>query len=273
MQKKKRIDLSTLIEVKKLLKYYQLNTVCESAQCPNIGECFHNKTATFLILGSTCTRGCKFCAVKKGSAGEPDAMEPEKVAKAVKHLRLSYAVITSVTRDDLDDGGAGHFFKTVAAVRKLSPGTKLEILVPDFNGNTSSLNVAISSKPEIFSHNIETAPSLYEAARKGADYNRSLKVLLSAFNAGLKTKSGLMLGLGESIDEVVEVLKDLRKAGTSILTVGQYLAPTRQHLPVMKHISNQEFEDIKKIAMQLGFENCISGRYVRSSYMAENMCN
>lgn len=268
---KKRINLGQVTEVQTQLRKVKLHTVCESAKCPNIGECFSKKTATFLIAGDICTRACKFCAIVKGHPQPLDPEEPGRVAASVKDFGLKYAVITSVTRDDLPDGGAAHFFETVKSIRAACPGTKVEILVPDFNGDRISADISFSSHPDVFSHNLETVPRLYDKARKGANYKRSLELLHWAKLKGLLTKSGIMLGLGEKESEVVKVMKDLRKHGVDMLTLGQYLAPSKDHHPVQEYIQPNTFESLKKMAYKLGFKSCSSGPYVRSSYLADQM--
>jgi lipoic acid synthetase len=271
MLKKKRIKLGDLTDLKIKFREADLNTVCESAKCPNIGECFGKKIATFLIAGNICTRGCTFCAIEKGNPKPVDAREPGRVASTIRNLGLRYAVITSVTRDDMSDGGARHFFDTVAEIRKLCPATKVEILVPDFRGNMEAAEVSFSSKPDVFSHNIETVPRLYETARRGADYKRSLQLLSWAKNKGLTTKSGIMLGLGEQPREIMAVFRDLRKAGCDLLTIGQYLAPSKKHHPVKDYIQPDKFDFYRKAALKLGFKHVMSGPYVRSSYLADQM--
>jgi lipoic acid synthetase len=268
---KKHISLADVHKLQKKLKKASLNTVCENARCPNIGECFHRGVVTLLIGGDVCTRGCGFCAITKGTPQPLDAEEPVRVARMVKILNLKYAVITSVTRDDLFDGGADHYFKTVKTLRALSPQTIIEILVPDFLGRMESVQKAISSQPDVFSHNLETVPRLYKEARSGADYQRSLDLLKQAKQAGLTTKSGLMLGLGENDTEVLEVMSDLITVGCDILTLGQYLAPTKKHLPVQRYLSEQQFESFRQKAVKIGFRSCASAPYVRSSYLADTM--
>jgi lipoyl synthase len=247
-----------------------LGTVCQSAHCPNIGECFSKGTATFMILGSRCTRKCRFCAVEKGIPLPSDPLEPERVAKAVQELGLHYAVVTSVTRDDLQDGGAAQFVETIRQIRELSPDTRIEILVPDFQGNTEAIERVCSARPDMFNHNVETIARLYPLVRPQARYSRSLDVLSYAARYGLPAKSGLMLGLGESRDEVMKSLEDLRNAGCEYLTLGQYLAPSRSHLPVSRYVSPDEFEVWGRVAESMGFRGVASGPLVRSSYMAED---
>ena len=268
---KKHINLAEIASLKKSFRSRGLHTVCESALCPNIGECFARNTATFLIAGAICTRGCSFCGVSKGNPAPLDAGEPENISRAVAEMNLRYIVITSVTRDDLADGGASHFARTVIRLKADNPELKIETLVPDFGGSKISAFVVFNSKPDVFSHNIETVPSLYPKVRQGADYERSLTLLENASKAGLTVKSGLMLGLGETESEVICAMKDLLIRGVKILTLGQYLAPSRRHLGVFKHYSDEEFLKFNETALRLGFSNCASGTYVRSSYLAEQM--
>lgn len=268
---KKHVDLSKTAELGSILRKANLNTVCESALCPNISECFQNKTATFLIAGKLCTRNCRFCAVDKGAPLPLDENEPRRTADMVKELGLKYVVITSVTRDDLPDGGAGHFYNTVKSIRKVSPETRIETLVPDFQGKPVSLKKVFSSNPDVLSHNLETVPGMYNVIRPNANYEMSLNLLFLAGNEGLTTKSGLMLGLGEKDTEVLQVMDDLRSAGCKILTLGQYLAPSLNHYHIREYISGKKFEYYKSAALQKGFSHCASGTYVRSSYMAESM--
>ncbi len=251
------------------LESMHLDTVCKSAHCPNIGECYGRGVATFMIMGSRCTRNCRFCAVEKGKPPPLDLLEPERIARAVKKLNLHYAVITSVTRDDIGDGGAAHFADTVRCIRKLCPGTLVEILVPDFQGNATALEAVCFAKPDMFNHNIETIPHLYPLVRPGADYYRSLNVLKSASQQKLPVKSGLMLGLGELKEEVESTLEDLRKVGCEYLTVGQYLSPSKNHLPVARYIPPSEFEQWRAMATKMGFKQVASGPRVRSSYRAD----
>ena len=255
----------------RLLAQLQLPTVCESARCPNRGECFSHHTATFLILGDICTRGCAFCAVKRGRLPAPPAEdEPMRLAKAVIGLGLRHVVITSVTRDDLSDGGARHFAKVVHTLRESCPGVKVELLAPDFQGSGEALATVLATRPEVFAHNLETVPRLYPKVRRGAVYFRSLTLLQKAkeLSPGVMTKSGLMLGLGEEACEVEEVLRDLRRAGCELLTLGQYLAPSLAHAPVVKYVTPEEFAGWQKKALGLGFKGVASGPLVRSSYQA-----
>jgi lipoic acid synthetase len=268
---KKRINISDTTELKKQLRARGINTVCESALCPNIGECFAKKTATFLICGNICTRGCSFCGVTAGRPLPLDPSEPERISEAVKKFCIRYAVITSVTRDDLSDGGASHFVNTVNAVRAGNAGVRVEILVPDFKGNTEPAKTVFGCKPDVFAHNIETVPAFYSKVRHNADYKRSLALLESASKHGLVTKSGLMLGLGETEQEIAGVMKDLVSVNCKILTIGQYLAPSKSHYPVQRFIDDGEFIRLKESALSLGFSACAAGSYVRSSYNAQDM--
>lgn len=248
-----------------------LPTVCDTARCPNRGECFSHHTATFLILGEVCTRGCAFCAVKHGRPeGPPDPDEPVRLASAVMKLGLAHVVVTSVTRDDLPDGGAGHYAAVVDALRRLCPGVRVEVLVPDFLGSEESLSVVLKSSPDIFAHNVETVPRLYRAVRRGADYARSLALLRRAKSLApdIVVKSGFMLGLGETAEEIESVLRDLAAAGCDMVTIGQYLAPSLAHTPVERYASREEFEGWKEKAIGMGFKSAASGPLVRSSYKA-----
>jgi lipoyl synthase len=253
-----------------LVHEQRLNTVCKDAHCPNIGECWGAGTATFMILGEICTRDCKFCAVQSGMPLGVDRDESRRVALAIKKLNLKYAVITSVSRDDLVDGGAGIFAETIRQTRKIGLGIRVEVLIPDFLGNMDALKTVIEADPDVLGHNIETVPRLYSKARASADYKRSLALLHKAKSFGMpvKTKSGIMLGLGESDTEVFDVLKDLRSAEVDILTLGQYLQPSHDHLPVQKYYTPQEFENYQTYAYALGFRYVASGPLVRSSYHA-----
>lgn len=256
-------------DIRSLIKRYQLHTVCESAHCPNIGECWNDRTATFMILGDICTRTCRFCAVKKNETPSAiDCDEPFRVAEAVKKLNLNYVVITSVTRDDLDDGGASIFATTINEIYKVLPGCKIEVLIPDFKGKESSLKKVIEAKPSVLNHNLETVSRLYQKVRPQADYLRSLELLKRAKYAGMITKSGLMLGLGESNDEIIKVMHDLRTIECNILTLGQYLQPSSDHLPIDRYLSPDEFDQMKFEALKMGFDYVESGPLVRSSYHA-----
>ncbi|MBI4216584.1 MAG: lipoyl synthase [Chloroflexi bacterium] len=258
------------LRVKGLLDQADLHTVCQEARCPNIGQCFEEGTATFLILGDVCTRDCRFCAVAPGRPAPPDPQEPERVARTVAQLGLRYAVVTSVTRDDLPDGGAGHYAQTIAKVRERSPDCRLEVLIPDFKGNEAALATVVAASPEVLNHNVETVPRLYPKVRPQAVYTRSLALLRRAkeLSPGLVTKSGLMVGLGERMTEMAQVMVDLRRAGCDLLTIGQYLAPSASHLPVARFYEPEEFADLAKVGRELGFRHVESGPLVRSSYHA-----
>ena len=259
-------------DVKRILREQKLHTVCEEASCPNIGECFGKGTATFMILGDLCTRRCPFCDVAHGRPLPPDAEEPLHLAQSIATMGLRYVVITSVDRDDLRDGGAQHFVDCIRQIRLHSPGTKIEILVPDFRGRLKvALEKLSAYPPDVLNHNLETVPRLYKQCRPGADYAHSLK-LLNDFKAGspqVPTKSGLMLGLGETDNEIHEVLSDLRQNGVELLTVGQYLQPSIGHLPVMRYVSPDSFKELERVAAEMGFRNASCGPMVRSSYHAD----
>jgi lipoic acid synthetase len=247
-----------------------LHTVCEEAHCPNVGECWSRGTATFMILGDVCTRACGFCAVKTGLPGQPpDADEPRRVALAVARLGLRHAVVTSVNRDDQGDGGASAFAATVAEIRARVPACAVEVLIPDFKGRWDSLRVVLDARPDVLNHNVETVPRLYRRARAGASFPRSLELLRRSKEAGLLTKSGIMVGLGEEWPEVEETIHAIRSAGTDILTLGQYLRPSPQHLPVRRYYSPEEFDRLRAFALGAGFTHVESGPLVRSSYHAE----
>ena len=259
-------------EIKQILREHKLHTVCEEATCPNIGECFGNGTATFMILGDLCTRRCPFCDVGHGKPLPPDAEEPEKLARTIAAMKLKYVVITSVDRDDLRDGGAQHFADCIAKVREYSPATKIEVLVPDFRGRLDiSLDILAATPPDVMNHNMETVPRLYKQARPGADYENSLQ-LLQAFRKrvpGVPTKSGLMVGLGETDEEILETLRDLRAHGVEMLTIGQYLAPSGHHLPVLRYVHPDVFAMYAREAAAMGFTHAASAPLVRSSYHAD----
>ncbi len=256
--------------LKRLVREQSLHTVCEEANCPNIGECWHHGTATFMILGGICTRACAYCNVTHGQPSPVDEAEPARIADAVRTLGLDYVVITSVDRDDLDDGGAGAFAATIAAIRALSPTCWIEILVPDFGGRTASIDVALEARPDVLNHNIETVRGRYRQARPGGSYDRALQVLERArqHRLAIPTKSGLMVGLGETWNEVLETLGDLRRVGCGILTIGQYLRPSAAHLPVTRYYHPDEFAALERAALKLGFGHVESGPLVRSSYHA-----
>ncbi|MCG2712897.1 MAG: lipoyl synthase [Candidatus Omnitrophica bacterium] len=271
----KKIRLQETLKLHKLFQMHNLHTVCKEALCPNIGECFSKKVATFLIMGNSCTRSCDFCAVKNGVPDKIDLDEPKRVAEAVKKLGLKHVVITSVTRDDIEDGGAAAFADTIMALKAVDKDLKVEVLVPDFKGSSSSIKKVIHGAPDIFAHNLETVPRLYSKVRQGAQYERSLDVLTKAknFNKNIYTKSGLMLGLGETETEVLDVLSDLRRTGCDFLSLGQYLAPSKKHFPVRDFINPAKFTYYKNKALELGFLCVKSGSYVRSSYAADEYLN
>ncbi len=257
-------------ELKSLVARLGLHTVCESAACPNVGECWGQRTATFMILGNVCTRRCRFCAVAKGAPLPVDYDEPRRVAEAVAALGLRYAVITSVNRDDRKDGGAELFALTIRAIRQRSPGCRVEVLIPDFQGSKSALDLVLAAEPDVLNHNLETVPRLYRAARPGARYECSLEVLTYSKQCKphIPTKSGLMLGLGESLPEVLEVMRDLAERRVDILTLGQYLSPSPAHLPVARFVTPEEFAELARLGREMGFRRVISGPLVRSSYHA-----
>jgi lipoyl synthase len=254
--------------VNNLIVKNSLHTICQSAACPNRSECWNDGAAAFMILGSTCTRSCGFCNVPSGSPDVPDAGEPGRVAQAVESLRLSYVVVTSVTRDDLPDGGAALFAGTIRAIRARTPRCSVEVLIPDFQGDPDSLRMVLDAEPDVLNHNLETVPALYSRVRPQADYGRSLTLLARANERGVITKSGLMVGLGEGRDELLSVLRDLRGAGCELLTIGQYLRPGKGHLPVQKYYHPDEFESLKRAADSVGFRRVFAGPLVRSSYRA-----
>jgi lipoic acid synthetase len=255
--------------LRSLMAEHRLHTVCEEARCPNMAECWNAGTATFMILGDVCTRSCGFCAVKTGRPVDLDADEPYRVAKAVEIMGVKHVVITSVNRDELADGGAAVFAHTIREVRDLNPGVTVEVLIPDFRGVAWALDLVIQERPEILNHNTETVPRLYHIVRPQAKYERSLQVIEHSKKAGMLTKSGLMLGLGEQINEVEQVMRDLRNVGCDILTLGQYLQPDKDHLPVDRFVRPDEFQALKEEGLALGFRHVESGPLVRSSYHAE----
>lgn len=261
-------------KVREIVASYGLNTVCSAAKCPNQADCFSRGTATFMILGELCARDCGFCAVEHGTAGPPDTAEPHRVAAAARELHLAHVVVTSVTRDDLADGGARHFASTIAAIRKELPEARVEVLTPDFLGEADSLETVLNAEPDVFGHNIETVERLYPATRPRATYRRSLEVLRKAKAAGPRTriKSALMLGLGEARHEIDEALMDLRAAGVEIVCIGQYLRPSLSHLPVVRFVPPEEFDEIAESARSMGFDWVSSGPFVRSSYRAALAC-
>jgi lipoyl synthase len=256
--------------LKKLARGLGLHTVCESAQCPNIGECWNHRTATFMLLGDICTRRCGFCAVPKGKPGPIDWQEPARVAEAVATLGLRHTVVTSVNRDDDNLGGARVFAETIRQIRELTPGCRVEVLIPDFQGLDEALQIVLDAQPDILNHNTETVPRLYRVVRSGARYERTLRLLENAkkFAPGMVTKSGVMVGLGETITELIEVFRDLGSRGVDILTVGQYLRPSRDHLPIARFYTPDEFRTLKDAALEYGFRHVESGPLVRSSYHA-----
>ncbi|MFK7793824.1 MAG: lipoyl synthase [Gammaproteobacteria bacterium] len=259
-------------ELKKTIKDNGLYTVCEEASCPNLNECYAHGTATFMILGDLCTRRCPFCDVAHGRPSAPDENEPAKLAKTIQMMQLKYVVITSVDRDDLKDGGASHFQKCIKAVRLLNPNIEIEVLVPDFRGRMEKALATLQIElPDVFNHNLETVPRLYKQARPGADYQWSLKLIqqFKQDNEHVPTKSGIMLGLGEELDEVREVMQDLRVHDCDMLTLGQYLQPSKHHLPVIRYVTPDEFNQLRDDALAMGFSNVASGPMVRSSYHAD----
>lgn len=267
---KKRVNTAALTEMEKMLRSLNLHTVCEGANCPNRGECFKNKTATFMILGNICTRNCRFCDVCKGAPTPVDPEEPENVATAADKLGLKHTVVTSVTRDDLPDGGAAHFAETIRALKKRMPSSTVEVLIPDFQGSNDALQTVIDARPEIINHNIETVPSLYNTVRPMAKYDRSLELLqrVKQLTTGIYSKTGIMVGLGETKDEVLQVMDDLIGVGCELLTIGQYLQPSKDHLPIKEYITPEQFKEYKQIGLEKGFKYIASGPFVRSSYNA-----
>jgi lipoyl synthase len=261
--------------LKRLARGLGLHTVCESAQCPNIGECWNHKTATFMLLGDICTRRCGFCAVPKGRPGPIDWDEPQRVAEAVARLGLKHAVVTSVNRDDDNIGGAKIFAETIRQIRELTQDCRVEVLIPDFQGLDEALRIVLDAAPDVLNHNTETVPRLYRVVRSGARYERTLNLLENAkkFSPGIVTKSGVMVGLGETITELTDVFRDLGSRGVDILTVGQYLRPSRDHLPIARFYTPQEFEYLKQQALACGFRHVESGPLVRSSYHAHEQAN
>ena len=262
-------------QLKKLARGLGLHTVCESAQCPNIGECWNHRTATFMLLGDICTRRCGFCAVPKGHPGPIDYDEPRRVAEAVATLGLKHAVITSVNRDDDNRGGARVFALTIEEVRRLTPDCRVEVLIPDFQGDDEALRIVLAARPNVLNHNTETVPRLYRTVRSGARYERTLRLLgnVKRFAPGMVSKSGVMVGLGETTDELLAVFRALAAEGVDILTVGQYLRPSRDHLPIARYYAPEEFVFLKDAALQMGFRHVESGPLVRSSYHAHEQAS
>jgi lipoyl synthase len=258
-------------DLKRIMRTLDLHTVCESARCPNMGECWDHRTATFMILGNICTRSCGFCAVPSGKPiAPPELDEPRRVAEAAQKMGLRYAVVTSVNRDDQPDGGAEIFARTISEIRERVPGCKVEVLIPDFRGNWQALETVVRARPEVLNHNLETVPRLYRRVRKGALYERSLELLRRAKQLfpDMPTKTGMMLGLGETGDEILSAMRDIVQQGVGILTLGQYLQPTREHLPVVRFVHPDEFAEYKRLGEQMGFKHVESGPLVRASYHA-----
>ncbi len=260
-------------KMKAMLRMLNLHTVCEEASCPNIGDCFGKKTATFMIMGDRCTRKCSYCDVSHNRPLPLDPSEPYNIAKAVRMLRLKYVVITSVNRDDLPDGGASHFAKVIRTVRKENPECCIEVLIPDFLGDRKSLETVAQAQPQVINHNIETVPSLFPVVRHRGDYRRSLNIIrwIKDINPEIVSKSGMMVGLGESKEEIIEVMKDLINANCDVLTIGQYLRPSKNHYPVKKYYTEEEFKELEEVGYSLGFKQVFSGTLVRSSYHAEEI--
>ena len=266
------IDTDKTRTVRKILKTKCLNTVCENARCPNKNECYTKNTATFLIMGGDCTRNCKYCNINCAKPNPLDPQEPKHVAEAVQALDLKYAVITSVTRDDLPDGGAEHFANCIYEIRKICPNTKIEILTPDFKGNKNSLDLIIKAHPDVFNHNIEAVRDIFKAVRPQGDYNCSLEVLKYVKeNSDILTKSGLIIGLGETFKQIEQTLVDLKNVGCDIVTIGQYIQPSKQHLEVAKYYTPQEYDELKALAKKVGIKNYQIGPLVRSSYRAAEL--
>ncbi|MBI9092376.1 MAG: lipoyl synthase [Desulfobacterium sp.] len=260
-------------KVRHLLASSKLHTVCQEAKCPNMWECFSKRTSTFMILGRQCTRNCRFCNVTSDIPETLDPTEPLRVAKAAKDLGLKYVVVTSVTRDDLQDGGSAHFAETIQAIRKAVDGVGIEVLIPDFQGDEAALITVLSAQPDVLNHNIETVPSLYATVRPEAIYQRSLDLLKRASQIAphIPVKSGIMVGLGETHDQLIQTMKDIHAHGCSILTLGQYLQPSRHHLPVTEYYTPETFDSLKETALKIGFANVASAPFVRSSYQAESL--
>jgi len=269
--REKKIGLASLHAVKSVARSHLLSTVCEEARCPNRGECFSRGTATFLLLGNVCTRPCGFCDIANGRPAPPDPTEPARLAAAVEEMKLAYVVVTSVARDDLPDGGASHFVSAIRALRRLDPAPGVEVLVPDFRGRFDSLRAIVEERPDVFNHNVETVPRLYSRVRRGARLDRSLGLLAAAkeLAPGLTTKSGFMVGLGETRSEIVDLLRSLRDATVDVVTIGQYLQPSRENLPVEEYVPPAVFDEYRFAGEAMGFRHVFSGPFVRSSYRAE----
>ena len=269
--REKKLDLVKLHAVKSIARSHLLATVCEEARCPNRGECFERGTATFLLLGNVCTRPCGFCDIANGRPAPPDPLEPMRLAAAVREMDLAYVVVTSVARDDLPDGGAAQFVETIRALRRLTPAPGVEVLVPDFRGRFASLDAVVAERPDVFNHNVETVPRLYPRVRRGARLDRSLGILAAAKDLApdLTTKSGFMVGLGETRVEVIDLLACLRDAAVEVVTIGQYLRPSRENLAVAEYVHPSVFEEYRRAGEAMGFRHVFSGPFVRSSYRAE----
>ena len=263
------------LRLKGLMRELKLNTVCEEAHCPNIGECWHHGTATFMIMGDVCTRSCGYCNVKHGAPGTLDPHEPDNLAQAVEHMSLDYVVVTSVDRDDLPDFGAGAFAETIRSIKTRRPECRVEVLIPDFQGQEAPLRTVLEARPDVLNHNTETVPRLYRQARPGGRYTRALELLDRArqWAPAIPTKTGIMVGLGETFEEVVDVIQDLRKVDCQILTIGQYLRPSLAHLPMVRYWTPDEFRELKRIALDAGFGHVESGPLVRSSYHAHEQAD
>jgi len=272
---KRRLPTGKAYEkVRRLLDKNCLHTVCQEAHCPNIWECFSEGTATFLIMGDRCTRNCRFCAVAQGPSGPPDPEEPQRIAEAVQTLNLSYVVVTSVTRDDLSDGGAGHFAATIKCIRESKSDTRVEVLIPDFQGSETALDLVLEAAPDVLNHNLETVKRLYPQVRPQAIYERSLALMKYVYDhSSIPVKSGLMLGLGESNEEVQNALQDLFDSGCRLLTLGQYLQPSKAHLPVQEYITPEEFASLRRKSLAMGFKEVASAPFVRSSYHAQDLAD
>lgn len=257
-------------QLRLLFREKSLHTVCEEARCPNMNECWNSGTATFLIMGDICTRNCRFCAIKTNKPLPLDPEEPRKVAESIKIMNVRHAVITSVNRDDLHDGGSEHWADTLRQIRDLNPGVTIEVLIPDFCGSLRDVDVVLGAKPDVLNHNVETVPSLYSRIRPKAKYETSLGILKHSASKGFRTKSGIMAGLGETKDEIIQTMQDIRNSGVNIITIGQYLQPSRKHAEVMRYVQLSEFDEYKSIGKELGFDHVESGPLVRSSYHAGN---